>query len=148
VNLPPEAREGVRTQLKPRDVLISVTADIGMIGYVDEHVTSPAFINQHIALVRLRTSGVDAKFVAYHLASDDSQSRFRASTDNGTKAGMNLMAIQNMPLNLPAVAEQERIAACLSSLDALVAAQSKKLDGLRAYKKGLVQQLFPSQEGV
>ena len=45
-------------------------------------------------------------------------------------------------------AEQQRIAACLSSLDALIAAQSRKLDGLRAHKKGLMQQLFPSPEGV
>jgi type I restriction enzyme S subunit len=44
--------------------------------------------------------------------------------------------------------EQQRIAACLSSLDALIAAASRKLDGLRAHKKGLMQRLFPSPEGV
>jgi type I restriction enzyme, S subunit len=44
--------------------------------------------------------------------------------------------------------EQQRIAACLSSLDALIAAQSRKLDGLRAHKKGLMQLLFPSPAGV
>lgn len=44
--------------------------------------------------------------------------------------------------------EQQRIAACLSSLDALIAAQSRKLDDLRAHKTGLMQQLFPSPEGV
>ena len=48
----------------------------------------------------------------------------------------------------PALAEQQRIAACLSSLDALIAAASRKLDGLRAHKKGLMQQLFPSPEGA
>ncbi len=44
----------------------------------------------------------------------------------------------------PMRAEQQRIAACLSSLDALIAAQSRKLDALRVHKKGLMQQLFPS----
>jgi type I restriction enzyme S subunit len=47
----------------------------------------------------------------------------------------------------PGLAEQQRIAACLSSLDALIAAQSRKLDGQRSHKKGLMQQLFPSLEG-
>lgn len=147
VNLPPEAREGVRTQLKAHDVLISITADIGIIGYIDANVPSPAYINQHIALVRFDTSRVCGMFVAYFLASHESQRRFRASTDNGTKAGMNLLAVQDMQLALPYQAEQQRIAACLSSLDALIAAQSRKLGGLRAHKKGLMQQLFPSPEG-
>ncbi|KGE88592.1 hypothetical protein IX84_07905 [Phaeodactylibacter xiamenensis] len=42
--------------------------------------------------------------------------------------------------------EQQKIADCLSSLDALIAAHRDKLDALRAHKKGLMQNLFP-QEG-
>ena len=45
-----------------------------------------------------------------------------------------------------AMEEQYRIADCLSSLDALIAAQVKKLDALRTHKRGLMQQLFPSPE--
>ena len=44
------------------------------------------------------------------------------------------------PLKL---AEQKKIAACLSSLDELIAAHIKKLDALKDYKKGLLQNLFP-----
>ena len=40
-----------------------------------------------------------------------------------------------------------RIAACLSSLDAQLIAQSQKLAALRTHKKALMQQLFPSAEG-
>ena len=42
--------------------------------------------------------------------------------------------------------EQQRIAACLSSLDALIAAETRKLEALKIHKKGLMQQLFPSLE--
>lgn len=41
--------------------------------------------------------------------------------------------------------EQKRIADCLSSLDALVAAQTEKHRALKAHKKGLMQRLFPSE---
>lgn len=41
--------------------------------------------------------------------------------------------------------EQQKIADCLSSLDALVAAETQKLDALKTYKKGLIQQLFPRE---
>ena len=43
----------------------------------------------------------------------------------------------------PTLAEQQRIADCLSSLDALIAAQARKVDALKSHKKGLMQQLFP-----
>ena len=41
--------------------------------------------------------------------------------------------------------EQQKIADCLSSLDELIAAHSRKLDALKAHKKGLMQQLFPRE---
>lgn len=53
-----------------------------------------------------------------------------------------------MRIVVPSLAEQQRIAACLSSLDALITVQSRKLDSLRTHKKGLMQQLFPSANGV
>lgn len=37
-----------------------------------------------------------------------------------------------------------RIAACLSSLDDLITAQSEKIETLKTHKKGLMQQLFPA----
>ncbi|MBR4176769.1 MAG: restriction endonuclease subunit S [Bacteroidales bacterium] len=39
--------------------------------------------------------------------------------------------------------EQKAIAECLSELDNLIAAESDKLENLKKYKKGLMQQLFP-----
>ena len=44
--------------------------------------------------------------------------------------------------------EQQKIATCLSSLDDLIGAESRKLDALKAHKKGLMQQLFPAPEEV
>jgi len=46
----------------------------------------------------------------------------------------------------PSLAEQQRIADCLSSLDALIAAETRKLEAFKTQKRGLMQQLFPSPE--
>lgn len=51
----------------------------------------------------------------------------------------------NMPLLLPSLAEQKKIAACLSEMDALITAQGQKVEALKEMKKGLMQQLFPQQ---
>ncbi len=52
----------------------------------------------------------------------------------------------NLPISVPTLPEQQKIAACLSSLDELITAQSQKLDALKKHKKGLMQQLFPAVE--
>jgi type I restriction enzyme S subunit len=44
----------------------------------------------------------------------------------------------------PKTGEQQRIATCLSSLDALITAETQKHEALKTHKKGLMQQLFPS----
>ncbi|HQS01304.1 MULTISPECIES: restriction endonuclease subunit S [unclassified Polaromonas] len=41
--------------------------------------------------------------------------------------------------------EQRKIADCLTSLDDVVAAQSRKVEALKVYKRGLIQQLFPRE---
>jgi type I restriction enzyme S subunit len=45
-------------------------------------------------------------------------------------------------------AEQQRIATCLSSLDALITAETQKHEALKTHKQGLMQQLFPSPEAA
>ena len=43
----------------------------------------------------------------------------------------------------PTIEEQQKIADCLSELDALIAAETEQLESLKDHKKGLMQQLFP-----
>lgn len=49
-------------------------------------------------------------------------------------------------IRFPTLPEQTKIAACLSSLDDLITAQTQKIAALKTHKKGLMQQFFP-QEG-
>jgi len=52
--------------------------------------------------------------------------------------------IAKLLIKLPQPKEQQKIADCLSSIDNLITAQSKKLQTLKEHKKALMQQLFPS----
>jgi type I restriction enzyme S subunit len=50
---------------------------------------------------------------------------------------------EKINLFIPEEEEQQKIADCLSSLDALIKAQAEKIDALKTHQKGLMQQLFP-----
>ena len=44
------------------------------------------------------------------------------------------------------ITEQQKIAACLASLDDLISAQTQKIVKLKTHKRGLMQGLFPKIE--
>jgi len=67
---------------------------------------------------------------------------------SSTGARHDRMSITNdefmcLPLPTTKPGEQQKIADCISSLDELIAAQTKKIATLKIHKKGLMQQLFP-----
>ncbi|MDY6248101.1 MAG: restriction endonuclease subunit S [Prevotella sp.] len=65
----------------------------------------------------------------------------------GGQGNLSGAIINSLNIPLPPLAEQRRIAACLSALDEMLAATNGKLEQLKAYKKGLMQQLFANPMG-
>ncbi|MGV3344468.1 restriction endonuclease subunit S [Enterobacteriaceae bacterium LUAb1] len=142
VSLPATSTEGKRTQLNNGDVLISITADIGIIGYIDESIAKPAYINQHISLVRFDDDSIDNKFVAYFLASENVQKKFLANSDVGAKAGMNLNGVRSIIFAVPTIQEQSAIAEALTDVDTLIVELKKVLTKKQAIKTAAMQQLL------
>lgn len=59
-------------------------------------------------------------------------------------------ALKEFPVKFPDKnsGEQQKIADCLSEMDALIAAQSRKVELLKTHRRGLTQDLFPSLGGA
>jgi type I restriction enzyme S subunit len=142
VSLSSQTSEASRTQIQDRDILISITADIGIIGFVTSEVPKPAYINQHIALVRINDPQVDNRFLSYFLASQNSQKNFKASTDLGAKAGMSLITVKKIPVILPPIREQKAISDALSDMDTLLAELEKLLIKKRLVRQGARHELL------
>ena len=142
VNLPKYEREGLRTSVQDGDVIISITADIGIAGFVDAKIPKPAYINQHIASVRFPKSAADGRFVAYYIASEGPQKTFRAMTDTGAKAGMSLSTVRKIRVAVPPLPEQKAIAAALGHIDDLIASLDALIAKKRDIKQAAMQQLL------
>lgn len=52
----------------------------------------------------------------------------------------------DIPIVLPSLEEQQKIADCLASIDDLIEAEKRKSEALKKYKKALMQKLFPSED--
>ena len=71
---------------------------------------------------------------------------FENVASGSTIKTIGLPFFKEIRIAVPQVKEQQRIASCLTTLDELIAAQTQKLESLKTHKKGLMHQLFPSQE--
>jgi type I restriction enzyme, S subunit len=145
VNVNAHDPEAVRTRLEDGDVLVSITADIGAIGYISAEIPKPAYINQHIACIRLPSGKINSRFVAYFLSSSGPQRRFSAMVDVGAKSGLNLTAIGKLKLLVPPRKEQNAIATALLDADALIEGLESLIAKKRAIKQGALQELLSPQ---
>jgi type I restriction enzyme S subunit len=92
----PDNVEGKRSRLKANDILVSITADLGSIALIPKDIQE-AYINQHIALVRL-SNPESAKFTALYLKSDWGQKDLLKNKRGGGKMGLGLDDIRNTPI--------------------------------------------------
>lgn len=146
VQLPLGSSEGKRTALRNQDILISITADIGICSLVTDSLDKPAYINQHISLVRFDNQHIIPKFVNYFLASDPVQRTFVAGSDTGAKAGMNLEGIRSIFFARPEATEQNAIAEALSDVDGLIGALEKQIAKKWDIKTATMQQLLTGKK--
>ena len=91
---------------------------------------------------------VQTDFYEHYFRSAGWHSYLRSAASTGARhdrMSITTEAFMRMPLPVPTPAEQQRIADCLTSLDEVIAAQGRKVEALKAHKRGLMQQLFPRE---
>ena len=141
VNVQSNSADGKRTSLQANDILISITAELGKIGFIPENF-GEAYINQHTALIRIDPNKAHAKFIAYVLSSAAMNKTINSLNDAGAKAGLNLPTIKALSLKLPPIEEQIQIAETLSTWDNAIQTTEKLLENSRQQKKALMQRLL------
>lgn len=122
---------------------ISSEAPVGPISRnnIEQGVMSPLY-----TVFRLERGNTD--FYEHYFKSTSWHAYVRSASSTGARhdrMSITSADFMRMPVPDPHQDEQRKIADCLGSLDDLIAAEGRKLEGLRDHKKGLMQQLFPRE---
>lgn len=138
---PPFGAEGDRTHVRAGDLLISITALIGAVAVVPAGIPA-AFVNQHLALVRLSETQANVRWIAFCVVSRVGQEQFRANLYGGTKDGLGLDDVRSLFVVAPPLDEQQRIVdrldRTLSDVDALIAKVRHAIDRLKELRTALI----------
>ena len=120
-------------------VIITIQGSIGRVAVTQYD----AYIDRTLLLFQEFLNPIEKLFFAYTI-----QMLFeieKQKAPGGIIKTITKEALSSFVVRLPAIEEQQKIADCLSSLDELIAAHSKKFEALQSYKKGLMQNLFPAE---
>lgn len=98
--------------------------------------------------IRPANGGLLRSYLLFLLLSERFLEYAIRNSERGKIPKINRDALLTYAAMIPSPVEQHRIASCLSSLDALITAETRKLEALKRHKRGLMQQLFPSPEEV
>lgn len=87
----------------------------------------------------------DEFFLTYILKNDDFINYVMKGVKGVKMPRGDIALMKRYPIFLPKFKEQKKIADCLSSLDDLITSENKKLEAFKVHKKGLLQNLFPTE---
>jgi len=135
--------------LKKGDIVLARTgASVGK-SYRYKDKDGPLVFAGFLIRIRPESTKAVSAFLSNFLTTQQYWSWVGVTSTRSGQPGINGTEYASLPVPVPpAIAEQQKIADCLSSLDDLIALETQKLDALKTHKKGLMQQLFPVSDEV
>ena len=126
------------------DILFTTEAPLGNVALFPS--AGKFALGQRILTLRSKAERCLSGFLFHSLLGPTMQEEIDFHSTGSTAKGIKSTVFVKLSFCYPGIAEQQRIADCLTSLDDLIAAQTQKLAALKTHKKALMQQLFPAPE--
>ena len=132
-----------RGHLKDGDVLINKDgANTGKVGIYRNYPYKEASINEHLFILRGKEGQIDQTFLYYLLLSSSTKKIIEMKITGSAQPGLNSTFVNNFPVLLPPLPEQQKIASILTSVDAVIEKTEAQINKLKDLKKAMMQELL------
>lgn len=137
--------ENQNTVLKG-DLLFTTSSEtpqeVGMVSVCDNDIKG-LYLNSFCFGFRFNElSNVNSYFMASYLRSPEIRMKISILAQGSTRYNLSKTELMKIKLLIPCLAEQTKIDNLLSNIDKIIKEENKKLEDLRQWKKGLLQQMF------
>jgi type I restriction enzyme S subunit len=131
--------------LKEGDLVFSRVGSVDRCGYIAKEEEGWLFSGR---LLRVRPiEDISSKYLTYHLNSKPARDRVLSVAVGLAMPSINTKILEGVSVALPpTIAEQERIAGALSSIDTLIGALTEQIEKKRHIKQGAMQQLLTGKK--
>ena len=128
-------------QVENGTILVTKDGTLGKVALV-EKLNMPATLNAGVFAIKVIHADTISKFLYHWLAAPMLLEYASKKSTGGTIKHLNQGILVDFPVGVPCLAEQQKIADCLSSLDDVIKKQKATLAAWEELKKGLLQQMF------
>lgn len=139
----PNSTEAERTRVQEGDLIISITADLGRTSVVPKNF-GEAYINQHLALVRLNKN-INPMYAAYFYNLPFGNNGIQRKNRAAVKAGLNFNDIKSFPIIIPPIELQNQFAHIVEKTETLKQQYQQSLQQLEQLFGSLSQQAFKGE---
>lgn len=130
-----------RYRVKEGDIVYSRRGDVEKCAYIGK-AENGWLCGTGCLRISIDSSKADSKFIAYFLSTEDMKSWISNNAVGTTMPNLNSSILQQVPLSLPSLDEQKRIASILSSLDDKIDLLNRENATLEAMAEALFRQWF------
>ena len=136
---------------QPMDLILAREAPAGNVGIIREGQW--VCLGQRTVLIRPDQKKVDPWFLNYYLNAPRQRYRLLSNANGATVSHVNMPIIRNLPIDLPSMEAQQRIASILMAYDNLIENNRRQIALLeeaarRLYKEWFVDLRFPGHESI
>lgn len=122
------------------DIIISVAGTLGKVNIITEEFNNANLTENCDKLTEFK--GCITEYLFYYLQSDKFLDEINRIKTSSAQPKLALDRLRIFVIPIPIIKEQQKIAACLSSLDSLIQTQQKVVTTWQQRKKALLQQMF------
>ncbi|WP_255993360.1 restriction endonuclease subunit S [Clostridium perfringens] len=128
------------------DILFTASSEtpneVGMASVCDNNIEN-LYLNSFCFGFRLNSKkDIDYIFIGYLLRSPSLRKKISILAQGSTRYNLSKSELMKIKIQIPCLEEQRKIVNFLSNIDNLIEKESKKLEELKQWKKGLLQQMF------
>lgn len=127
------------------DVYISNAGTIGLVGTIPQELSGGNLTENAARLIIKEKRKLDKFYLSQWLGFDFGQAQIQVRTTKTSQPKLALMRIQQIPLALPNISEQEKIANALLTVDAKIAAEEDRQASLQAFFQSTLHHLMTGQ---
>jgi len=139
-----KANELARYRLKPGDIVFSRVGSVGRTAVINKY-QSGWLVSGQMLRVRLENPELNNDFLGYLIGTNWFK---KALAVGATRKSINTEILSNLPLIVPPLAEQCRIAEILSTVDKKLELEQRRKDKLERVKKGLMNDLLTGNKRI
>jgi len=137
-----------RSILKENDILFSIAGALGRTAIVKKAIL-PANTNQACSIIRLdNPDEIDLNYLINRLNNTDIKNYIFKCQSVGAQPNLSLEQVNNILISYPSKTEQRKNFNLLSKIDKKIELQSKKIEDLKLFKKGLSYKIFSTLDVI